>query len=240
MAFTTPQSFNCSLPSKTYNLTFSVPAVAPKNGYLVRWKLSTTVSGWDYEAIVQAPLGIIQVTVPPCFTIVGEVKPYCGSDNTGSPIYGIGDDFTIAATATYTALISQASCNAGLATFNLSGTGGQAIRLRLAFGGSFSHNNTSGNCAWLTGEITDNVSNTANAISSAVTTSNTQQLAPEITVIMPSTGNMTIQTKAFAHNILEVGTLSASVKIVSVDNVTVNINATPTCVGYLSTPGCAP
>lgn len=240
MSFTSTPSFNCSLPSKTYNLTFTLPAVPPQNGYLVRWRLSTTTSGWDYEAVVQTQTGIIQVTVPPCFTIIGEVRAYCGTDNVGSPVYGVSSGFTIPATATYTASISQASCNAGLATFNLSGTGGQAIRLRLNFGGSFSHNNTSGNCAWLTGEITDNVSNTANAISSAVTTSNTQQLAPEITVIMPSTGNMTIQTKAFAHNILEVGSLSASVRIVSVDNITVTINPTTTCVGYLSTPGCAP
>lgn len=235
-----PTTFDCT-QYKDYNLVFTLPTVQPANGYLLRWKVSTRQSGWDFEQRIDKLLtGIIPIRVPECFNIIGELLLYCSVDSIGNPVYSIPKEFTILATATYTATVSLANCTLGVANFNVSGKPGQSIKIRLNFSATFQHDNTNGSCAWLTGEISD-TSSTVYAISSAVTNvTSVQTISPEIIVVIPTTGNTTLQTKSFIHNAQLFGPVTSTVQIISVDNTPVTSAGVLSCVGNQQSLGCAP
>lgn len=242
MAMITPPSNTVCTQYKKYNLTFTPPAVPPQNGYVVRWKYLGT-SDWVYNQIMQSSNGIIQITVPTCDPIVGEVLPYCGTDNIGGPVYGTPSTFSIAASATYTVQMSQASCALGVGVFNL--TGGKpsdVIVLKLTVTGNAIHNPSTGNCAWITTQISDTVSTTVDKISSAILDVMTPQtFVSEISVTLSQLGTSLIQTKIFAYNLLGNGGLSATLEVVSIGGKTPTspISLVP-CIGYQQIPGCAP
>lgn len=241
MAIIQPPATPCN-QYKKYRLTFAVPAIPPQNGYLVRWKYLGKTS-WEYEQVTEAPLGIIDITVPVCDAIYGEVLPFCGRDNLGGAIYGTPKPFSIAPSATYTASMTQASCVLGVATYNISGgKAGETVVLRLTVTGNAVHNTTSGNCAWITTEISDTTATTVNKISSAINDVMTNQsLTSDIVITLNNTGSALIQTKVFAYNLLGNGGLSGTLQVISIGG---NTPTTPisltACIGYQQQIGCAP
>ena len=75
-----------SLPCNTYKtlqVSFTAPAIAPANGYLVKWRV---VGETNWNTVTQNQNPIIIAGVPTCFNIEGTIQADCGGGNFGSPI----------------------------------------------------------------------------------------------------------------------------------------------------------
>lgn len=73
---------NCST-FKTLQVSFTAPAVAPSNGYLVKWRV---VGETNWNTVTQNQNPITIAGVPACFNIEGTIQADCGGGNYGSII----------------------------------------------------------------------------------------------------------------------------------------------------------
>lgn len=73
-------TYPCST-SRTLQISFTNPTIAPANGYIVNWRPVGT-SVWNTVNQNQNPVTI--AGVPACFNIEGTIQANCGNGNVGS------------------------------------------------------------------------------------------------------------------------------------------------------------
>lgn len=228
---------------KLYNLVLgNIPAVPPQKGYLVRWKLASDGpnSPWIYSEVQNTNNGILQVLVPECNAISGQVTTFCGMDQFGNPIYGPISTFNIAASISYNVTISQNSCTLGVARYTISASSGLSVVLRLKITGNAIHDNVNGNCCWITTQLSDLVSTTVNKISDPILDVTTpQDIESKITVVMPNTGSLTLESQVFVYNLLGGGGLISNLEVESIGGFPVTNTSASGCIRYQTAPGCA-
>ena len=230
--------------SRSVTLNFTPPNPAPLGGYHVRWRIidSNGLRGvWNESTHNTSP--IVLSGIPACCAIEGEIKSSCGIGPDGTTLFGPITNFTAPATATYTASIAVVSCTNGNGSYTLTGTPGQSVKVRLNMGGSITHNNVNGNCAWLYGRVSGGGS-FSSGVSSGTTPGGTsvQQLSSSVEIIVqiPSTGNVNLITEAKVYNATSLSAVSANLQIVSVDNVSISGQTYTICVLLDTAQGCAP
>lgn len=68
---------------KTLQVSFQTPAIAPANGYLVKWRI---VGETAWNEVTQYGNPVTIAGVPACFNIEGTIQANCGNGNLGNPI----------------------------------------------------------------------------------------------------------------------------------------------------------
>lgn len=231
--------------SRSVTLNFTPPNPAPLGGYHVRWRIidSNGLRGvWNESTHNTSP--IVLSGIPACCAIEGEIKSSCGIGPDGTTLFGPITNFTAPATATYTASIAVVSCSNGSGSYTLTGTPGQSVKVRINIGGSITHNNANNsNCAWFFGSLSGGGASSS-GVSNGTTTGGSAILqlpgSIEITVQIPSTGNVNILTQAKVFNAISSSAVSASLQIVSVDNVAISGQNYSICFTDAIALGCAP
>ena len=74
--------YPCST-SRTLQINFTNPTIAPANGYIVKWRPVGTTE-WNTVTQNQNPITI--AGVPECFNIEGTIQANCGGGNLGNPV----------------------------------------------------------------------------------------------------------------------------------------------------------
>ena len=77
---------------KTLQVAFVPPAIAPANGYLVKWRVVGDTT-WNTSTQYGNPVQI--AGVPACYNIEGTIQADCGNDNYGNPV-----NFAVSGTVT--------------------------------------------------------------------------------------------------------------------------------------------
>lgn len=68
---------------KTLQVSFAAPAIAPANGYLVKWR---AVGETAWNQVTQFGNPVVISGVPACFNIEGTIQADCGNGSLGLPI----------------------------------------------------------------------------------------------------------------------------------------------------------
>lgn len=223
--------------SNTLTITFAAVSPAPQGGYRVKY--------WP----TNSPASVTTITPNPTSSPVvitgldgtsysGTVEASCGGGNYSTPTSFTG----VAGSSGAATLSIGTTCSAGYGNYNLNGTVGNIVRVRLAVSGLLTPTSTS----WLSasmGSTSPNftASGTTGCYQPGASTGVSLNIYKNITI--PVGGVVNINTSIFTNN-STASMMSASLTIMSVNGGNNTSTGTTTlngvCVGNSSTGGSCP
>ena len=219
----------------TLSITFPAVTPAPSLGYRIKYWPTSSPSN-----ITTTTTSTNSLTIPGLMetSYTGTVEAICGSGNYSTPV-----SFTGAATASGAATLAVGiACSSGIGNYNLTGTVGHIVRVKLTVSGLLTPTSNS----WLSaimGSTNPNfsVNGTSACFQPGASAGVSLDLYKNITI--PTGGVVNINTSIFTNNSTS-SMMSASLTIMTVNGGTNTSTGTTTlngvCVGNSSTGGSCP
>lgn len=219
----------------TLSITFPAVTPAPSLGYRVKYWPTSSPSNITTTTTPTNSLTVPNLTET---SYSGTVEAICGGGNYSTPV-----SFTGAAAAGGAATLAVGiACSSGIGNYNLTGTVGHIVRVRLGINGLLSPTSASWVSAVM-GSTNPNFSviGTSACFQPGASSGVSLELFKNITI--PTGGVVNINTSIFANNSTS-SMISASLSIVSVNSgantSTGNTQINGVCVGNSSTGGGCP
>lgn len=212
--------------TRTLQISFTPPALAPANGYIVKWR-TVGDSAWNTVSPAPSASPVIIGVVPACGNIEGTIQTNCGGGVAGpvTNFLATGLGYPISYS-----LLKTTTCTGSGTSLTLNGKAGDVVVLKITGNGYVTYDGTSTGGAGMSLVLSGGGQSSSINSSRITSGSNGVTANTTITFTMP-TDTVVLTTTAVVHNSTSTVANSAFVELISVNGVPNNASAA-VCVGF--------